>query len=179
MLYALVAGIAVGLVTGGRAGRLGRLRIRWPWLVAAGMFVQVALFSTPLGAVAGEAAPAIYLATNAAVVAAVLANLAVPGLVLVAAGAASNVTAIAVNGGYMPVSAGALEALGRAAQSGYSNSRHLPAPALEPLTDVFAMPAWLPLANVFSVGDVLISLGVLIAVVATMHGRAPLLPPVT
>ena len=30
-------------------------------------------------------------------------------------------------------------------------------PALGPLTDRFALPAWLPLANVFSVGDVLAS----------------------
>ena len=33
-------------------------------------------------------------------------------------------------------------------------------PALQPLTDIFAVPAWVPLANVFSVGDVLIAVGV-------------------
>ena len=30
---------------------------------------------------------------------------------------------------------------------------------LGPLTDLFAMPAWLPMANIFSVGDVLIGVG--------------------
>jgi hypothetical protein len=34
------------------------------------------------------------------------------------------------------------------------------------------MPAWVPMANVFSVGDVLIGVGVAVAVVAAMHGRS-------
>ena len=42
-----------------------------------------------------------------------------------------------------------------------------------PLTDLFAMPAWMPVANVFSVGDVLIGVGAAIAIVAAMHGRGP------
>ena len=44
---------------------------------------------------------------------------------------------------------------------------------LGPLTDLFAMPGWVPLANVFSIGDVLIGIGAVIAVVAAMHGRGP------
>ena len=36
------------------------------------------------------------------------------------------------------------------------------------------MPAWLPVANIFSVGDVLIGIGAAIAIVAAMHGRGPL-----
>jgi hypothetical protein len=36
------------------------------------------------------------------------------------------------------------------------------------------MPSWLPAANVFSVGDVLIGVGAAVAVVAAMHGRGPL-----
>ena len=35
------------------------------------------------------------------------------------------------------------------------------------------MPAWLPVANVFSVGDILIGVGAAIAIVAAMHGRGP------
>jgi hypothetical protein len=36
---------------------------------------------------------------------------------------------------------------------------------LAPLTDVYAVPAGIPLANVFSVGDVLIGIGI-VAVIA-------------
>jgi hypothetical protein len=37
------------------------------------------------------------------------------------------------------------------------------------LTDVFAMPAWLPFANVFSVGDILIAAGVATTIVLAMR----------
>jgi hypothetical protein len=39
------------------------------------------------------------------------------------------------------------------------------------LIDRFAWPGWLPLANVFSVGDVLIGLGLLTTIVAGMQPR--------
>ena len=42
-------------------------------------------------------------------------------------------------------------------------------PALAPLTDVFALPSAVPFANVFSVGDVLIAIGVVIVIVAAMR----------
>jgi multisubunit Na+/H+ antiporter MnhE subunit len=42
-------------------------------------------------------------------------------------------------------------------------------PALAPLTDLFAMPAWLPWSNVFSIGDLLIGAGVAVAIAAAMR----------
>ena len=45
------------------------------------------------------------------------------------------------------------------------------------LGDVFWIPSGWPLANVFSIGDVLIALGVVVAIVFAMRGRTrPLLP---
>ncbi len=38
------------------------------------------------------------------------------------------------------------------------------------------MPSWVPMANIFSIGDVLIGVGAAMAVVAAMHGRGPLEP---
>jgi hypothetical protein len=97
---------------------------------------------------------------------------AIPGLLLVAGGAAANLAAIVANGGWMPATPSALAALNRAIGPGYSNSRELAAPVLAPLTDTMAMPAWLPLANVFSIGDVLIGFGICIAIVAAMRLNA-------
>jgi hypothetical protein len=74
----------------------------------------------------------------------------------------------------MPVSPEAVVAMGRLPKEGYSNSRLVDGVVLGPLTDIFAMPTWIPLANVFSVGDALIGVGAAIAVVAAMHGRGPL-----
>ena len=174
ILYAVFAGLVSGLLTGGSAGRLGDLRFEWGWLIPVGMAIQVLLFSTPIGDALGPAASAVYVASNVAVLVAVWRNRAIPGLRLVLVGGASNLIAICANGGSMPVSPDALLALGRLPREGYVNSRLVDGVLLGPLTDLFPMPAWLPLANIFSVGDVLIGLGAAFAIASAMHGRGSL-----
>lgn len=174
MLYALAIGILVGRLLGGRLGRIAALRFRWVPLALAGLAVQVALFSSPLTERVGSLGPPLYVASTVAVLVVVVRNLAIPGLALVALGALSNLAAIVANGGFMPASPAALQALGRTAEQGFSNSVVLAVPALAPLTDVFAMPVFVPFANVFSVGDVLIGLGVVVALVSAM--RRPVRP---
>jgi hypothetical protein len=173
MLYALVVGLAAGWLLRGRPEGLTQVQFRWAPFALAGLAIQVALFSGPVADRIGDLGAPIYVASSAAVLVVVLRNLAMPGLPVVALGAASNLVAIVANGGWMPAGAAALAAVGATIGPGYSNSRAFPSPALEPLTDVFAMPAWLPLTNVFSIGDVLIGAGVAIAVVAAMR-RAPM-----
>jgi hypothetical protein len=174
ILYAVLAGLVIGLVSGGSVARLGNLRFSWAPLIVVGMVVQLLLFSTSLGDALGAAAPLVYVASNVAVLVAVWKNRSIPGLPLVLVGGAANLLAICANGGYMPVSSAALTALGRGAPDGYVNSRFVDGAVLGPLTDQFAMPAWMPMANIFSVGDVLIGVGVAIAIVAVTRGRAPM-----
>jgi hypothetical protein len=174
ILYAVLAGLLIGVMTGGSLSRLGDLHFRWAPLIALGMVGQVLLFSTGIGAALGEAAPAAYVASNLVVLVAVGRNLSIPGMILVLIGGAANLITIVANGGYMPVSPEAVVAMGRLPKEGYSNSRLVDGVVLGPLTDIFAMPTWIPLANVFSVGDALIGVGAAIAVVAAMHGRGPL-----
>lgn len=172
MLYAVLFGFLGGLLLGGRPAGLGELRFHWPWLALGGLIVQIALFSGPVADRVGDLGPVIYVASTSAVLVAVLRNVRIKGLALVALGAVSNLTAIVANGGYMPVSPSALEALGRASASGYSNSIAAADPAIAPLTDIFAMPRALPFANVFSIGDVLIGVGVGIVIIAAMRAVA-------
>ena len=56
---------------------------------------------------------------------------------------------------------------------GFSNSAVLEDPALAPLTDIFALPAWLPFSNVFSIGDVLIALGIVLVIAIGMRRGDP------
>jgi hypothetical protein len=170
ILYAILAGLLLGLLSGGSAERLGRLRFRWGALIAVGMAVQLSLFSSPVGAWLGDAAPAVYILSNVMVLIAVTVNLAIRGLALVMAGGGSNLLAIVANGGYMPVSPEALAAMGRAPQDGFSNSILMDHVNLAPLTDIFAMPTFIPAANVFSIGDVLIGVGAAVALVVSMRG---------
>ena len=173
ILYAIPIGILAGYLLGGRLERLGDLRFRWAPLALLGLAVQVALFSDPLAQVVGDAGPPIYVASTAVVLVAVLRNLDIPGVAIIAIGAGSNLVAIVANGGYMPADPDALAAIGGIAP-GYSNSSTVADPALAPLTDIFALPAWVPFANVFSIGDVLLGAGIAITIAAAMRsGVAP------
>jgi len=175
ILYALVIGLIVGFAIGGRPAGLAQLQFRWPWVMLGGLFVQIALFSEFVTARVGDAGPPIYVASTAAVLLAVVANRRIAGMPVVALGAACNFAAIVANGGYMPASLAALQAHGKGASTVYSNSVVSPDPALAPLTDIFALPNWLPFANVFSVGDVLIGVGVAIVIAVAMRQLPP--PP--
>ena len=170
MLYSLVLGFALGLVLGGRPTGLGNVRFRWTPLAIAGLAAQIVLFSPVVAGIIGDAGPPLYVASTIAVVAVVISNVAVaPGLALVALGAIANVLAIVSNGGYMPVTPEALAASGRFVSEAYSNSLENARPAFELLVDRFAMPAQLPLANVFSLGDVSVGIGIVIVIVSAMR----------
>ena len=102
-----------------------------------------------------------------------LRNLAIPGIPIVALGAACNLAAILANGGRMPADPAALATAGLEV-TGSTNSVVVADPVLWPLTDIFAIPAWVPGANVFSIGDVLIAVGIAATIALAMRrGREP------
>lgn len=170
ILYAIPIGVAIGYLLGGRLDRLADLHFRWAWLAVAGLFVQVLLFSEAAAdIVGGGVGETLYVGSTAAVLVAVVRNLRLPGLALVALGAVSNLAAVVANDGVMPTTASALAAAGLDPGAGFSNSAILADPTLAPLTDVFALPPWLPFANVFSVGDVLIGLGMVLVIALGMR----------
>ena len=173
ILYALVIGLVVGTLTGGRPTGLATLTFRWSGVMLAGLLVQVVLFADPVAERVGALGPPLYVASTAVVLAAVLANRSIRGMPLVAIGATSNLVAILANGGYMPATRSAMEALGKVDPAIYSNSAVVDDPALAPLTDVFALPSWLPFANVFSIGDVLIGAGVVLVIALAMRSARP------
>ncbi len=176
ILYALVIGTALGFLVGGRPRGLSDLRFRWSWVFLSGLLIQVILFADVVTERIGSLGAPIYVASTGLVLLAVVANRAIPGMLVVALGAASNLAAIIANGGYMPASVSAMEALGKVSTTVYSNSAVLPEPALAPLTDIFALPPWLPWANIFSIGDVLIGLGVVMVIALAMRRSGPALP---
>jgi hypothetical protein len=169
ILYAVVIGLAVGLLGGGKLAAIADIRFRWAPLVMIGFLGQVLLFSDAVAARVGDLGPVLYVASTLLVVVAVVRNLAIPGLPLVALGAASNLVAIVANGGFMPASPAALAALGKDVPTIYSNSAVVAQPALFPLTDVFALPMWLPFHNIFSVGDVILAVGVALVIATAMR----------
>ncbi len=168
LFYALPIGLLLGLALGGRLSGLGTIKFRWGMLAVAGFAVQVILFSGPVSERIGDAGPVVYVASTALVLAAVLANLRLPGMALVAIGAASNLAAIIANGGYMPASHSAA-AVGPDGVVVYSNTKVIASPALEFLTDVIVLPDWLPFTNIASIGDLLIGAGIAIVIASSMR----------
>jgi hypothetical protein len=171
ILYGIPTGLLLGWLLGGRIDRLADVRFRLAPLAVLVLLVQLALFSPLADGLAKDVGRWIYVLSTALVVVVVLANVRLTGVPLIVLGAASNLAAIVANGGAMPANATALAAVGLGI-GGNTNSVLLERPALEPLTDIFATPSWLPLANVFSVGDVLIFVGVAVALATAMR-RGP------
>jgi Family of unknown function (DUF5317) len=94
------------------------------------------------------------------------------GMPLVALGLLSNLVAILANGGLMPVRPSALAAA-HLSYSAHNNSIEVVRPHLAALVDRWAVPNWIPLGNVYSIGDVLIAIGVFLAIVAAMRAPRP------
>ena len=159
VLAACVVAALSSVLLGGRLSRLFQVKLRAAWLPLAALLLQIVVLQVL------ENGPrpllvAIHLATYAMAAAFIWLNRAVPGLLLVAAGTASNGITIALNGGTLPAREAALAAAHINKDPGvYLNSGTVAHPVLGFLGDVFAWPAPLPFANVFSVGDVLIVLG--------------------
>ena len=172
ILYAVVVGLAIGLAAGGRIGSIGDIRFRWAPLVLLGFGAQVLLFSDAVAERVGDLGPVLYVASTLLVVVAVVRNHVVPGMPLVALGAACNLAAIVANGGFMPASPAAMAALSKAPPTIYSNSAVVAQPALAPLTDIFALPTWLPFHNIFSLGDVILGVGVAMVIAIAMRRGA-------
>ena len=157
----LLASLASVAVVGGRLDALADLRFRQPWLLGVAFGLQLLVISV---APAGDAwwHQTLHLASYAIGGAFVVRNRQVPFLWLIGAGGLMNLAAIAANGGVMPARPAALAAAGLASGPGFANSAPLAHPRLAFLGDVFAIPDAVPLANVFSLGDVCIAVGALV-----------------
>jgi hypothetical protein len=148
------------LLAGGRLGGFARVQIRQGWVVGVALLAQIVVISV-LPQENHVLLAVVHVATYAAAGWFVWVNRSIPGLWLIALGAASNGITIAVNGGTLPARAGAMASAGLAPKPGeFVNSGTLAHPHLAYLGDVFAIPAGWPLPNVFSIGDVLIVAGV-------------------
>jgi hypothetical protein len=166
--------VLLGLALGGSLSRLGDLRLRGTWFLFAAVGLQVGAF--PFGflpwSTGWTTGTVLWLASYALLTAGALLNLRIRGVPLLAAGIGANLVAILGNGGAMPVLPSAMHAAGRT-ELVHANSTAASDPSLAWLVDRFAAPEWVPLANVFSVGDVAIALGAIVVVLTAMGVALP------
>jgi hypothetical protein len=168
----VVVAVARGLALGGSLGQLAEIRLRAAWLFLAAIALQVIAF--PVSGMPWRThetvASVLWVASYGLLVVAALLNRRLTGVPIVAIGMCLNLAAILANRGTMPVGYEAMHAAGRASET-HANSTAMSDPNLPWLVDRWPAPDWLPLANVFSVGDVVIVLGAFVIVLAGMGVR--------
>ena len=162
LIATLILCVATVPLAGGRIMRLGNIHFKRAWAGLAALSLQYAIMRLfPEGDASLHGI--LHLASYGLMFYFLAANLAVPGLWLIGLGGACNALAIAANNGVMPAQPAALATAGIVEVPGeFSNSAAVEDPKLWLLGDVFALPAGTPMANVFSVGDILLLLGAFI-----------------
>jgi hypothetical protein len=188
LLIAILVGLAAGLIFGGRPRHLARLHLRWPGLIFLALVMQLAIFTSWLP-VPRSLLPFLYLLSNVIAIVWLGRNIRIQGIPCVSLGALSNLAAILANGGRMPVDGGLLSrARGAAAEAAIASGQSASNSVLTTghthllwLTDRFLLPPPFPFPTVFSVGDLLIGLGVAWLIAAGMRppARVAATPPNT
>jgi hypothetical protein len=185
-LILLVLGLVSGLARGGRVSNLGRVQLRYPALVAAGLVLQVGaeLTAGPPSSTSSTRGIVVLCVSYVLLAAFVGANRHVPGTILIAAGLVLNLAVIVANGG-MPVSLEAARVAGidpgAYLDRAVKHRRMLPDTTLGFLGDVIPLPY---LRTVVSAGDVVIAAGIFRLVDALVryqprHRAARGAPPAT
>jgi hypothetical protein len=166
MLLALVYVVVLLTVplAGGKLSRLADLPLRRSWLAAAAIAIQVVVITLlPGGSHALHAG--LHMASYVLLAAFAWSNRRVAGVRVVALGGLLNFLAIAANGGVMPADPSKVGSLAHTAAHGdFINSAPTTHAHLAFLGDVLATPASWPIHNVYSVGDIVIVVGVALLV---------------
>jgi hypothetical protein len=167
-------GAVVALLFGGRFSALAETRFRWIGLVYVAFVLQVIAFPYTWlpWRTSDTAAIVLWIVSDVILIVVMLRNVRLPGVALVAVGLGMNLAAIVANSGHMPALPSALRDAGLHYTT-LMNSEAMNHPALPWLVDRWADPKWIPLANVFSVGDVVIAVGGFILALAVMRARVP------
>ncbi len=171
LLDAAVLTIILGLIGGGRFGRLKELDLRAAGVFIAAAVVQIgvmALGARGMTAVARVGGPA-QMVTYVLLLVGLWLNRHLWGIRIASVGVLLNFLVIAANGGSMPVDRELAERLGderlvrQLDSSTYANHRPMTAETrLRPLGDVLALPMLVPRPRFFSpgsVGDVFVTVG--------------------
>jgi Family of unknown function (DUF5317) len=171
----IVVAVLVGALTvplcGGRFQKLADARLNRAWCLLAALAGQV-LITSVMPDMPSLLARSMHLGTYALAGLFLWSNRSILGLWVVALGTLLNVVAIALNSGVMPASASASRVAGlQDAGRGFRNSEHVAHARLSFLGDIFAIPKGWPFANVFSIGDVLIVVGVVLTLHALCESR--------
>jgi hypothetical protein len=181
LLWAIVLGLVIGLLRRGSLANLAKLKLHGLWLIPLALIIQLLIFPLgPRAPILKVGTAYLHLLSYFCLLAFIGLNWRYPELLIMGVGLGLNLLVIAANGGYMPASADALrraglEGVAAALEQGLHHGNTVlmsPQTKLNFLGDLLYLPAIIPLANAFSVGDLLLALGVILLLAL----RMPLTP---
>lgn len=180
LVVAVLAGIVVAMARGGRLERLAGLPLRLGWLAMLCLLAQAYVVFSPVELLEPDRPQhaALMLGSYVALGLVVWANRRITGVSIIGLGLLLNLAVMAANGGFMPVSREAVLTAGiRPAEElpveggRLSRSKDVLLPIentrLWFLSDVIVAPS-MPIAKVYSVGDLIVGLGAFILLQAAM-----------
>src|SRR5437870_11490557 len=148
LLSLVLVSVALVPLFGGHPQSLAEIRLRSIGLLLAAVGLQAGLVLFPGGT--NVLRIGVYIGSYVLAAGFLVRNSKVPGLWLIALGAALNFSAIVANGGVMPAAPSAMSVAGLPLHlQVYSNSIPLQSPQLALFGDIFAIPASWPFANVY------------------------------
>lgn len=173
LLWAVIIGVVVGYLRKGTIKNLASLELNGIWLIFLVLVIQILIF--PLGTsepIVNLYTQYLHLASYLLLLIFILMNRRYWQIIFMGTGMLLNFIVIMVNGGYMPASESALSKAGhtqvadKLLSDGISGNVILMGEdtKLNFLGDLLYMPEWLPLANAFSPGDLLLALGLIILI---------------
>lgn len=154
-------------------------RLKKEWILIISVIPQLVMFFIPGGSerVSEEIIPVVLIISLLGMILFMGFNISIPGFSFLATGLILNFLAIISNRGWMPISPGTLYKLHPELPISYwniytrlSTSKDLILPVektnLYFLTDIIPVPAWVQYKFAFSIGDIIIILGVILLIVS-------------
>lgn len=173
-LVVTAAAVALGLLLGGRLSAIAEVNVRAIWLFYVAILIQIVAFPSGVlpWSIGDGTARVLWLVSYACLGAAAVANRRLRGAPVVALGMLLNLAAIVANNGRMPALPHALREAGIYSRL-HNNSIAEADPNLSWLVDRWATPTWVPLGNVYSIGDVILAVGAFVLVLSAMKVSLP------
>lgn len=164
LLLAIVVAVAAVPLAGGDLTRLADLHLRWWGLLPAAIVTQIVVMNTPITVVPESILGLAHVASYAIVFAALVLNRHIDGWIVLAAGGLLNLIAIGSNGGVMPADPELWARVGlpEPIEGYFANAAPMSDANFAILGDVmiFPGPAWM--THLFSIGDAVLALGVVV-----------------